>query len=244
LCTISAAWLSWPEPSDNRAVVGLWERIDLQAPDDVRYYYFHPDGLGLYRFGKQGLNYTHMFRYELRGSKLRLRFLRTGEKATTTFSVEAACPYGHARSSAWLVLDRDPREDGRRVRYRRRPPASTDLHGLFSPEAFDRMWVHEETLPGGKRGFAIYQFQKPDADGNGRGWFHRGDFDEWSTESLAYRRLDGQLTLEFDLGGRFTTPLVETGRKPRRLTLDRDPRYFWHRRTYVDRGPSFAVRGD
>lgn len=241
-CVVSSAWLAWPESeADTRRLHGLWERTDLAEPDDVRYYYFHPNGLGLYRFGKTALNYTHMFRYELRGAKLKIRFLRSGERASTRIAVNAACPYGHASTRGeWLTLESDPREQNRRVRYRKRT-MSAELGPDEQPHDFARMWMHEQRVTG-RSEFAIYQFQRPDRKGRGRGWFHRGDYDEWSTESLSYERTAQGLRLKFDLGGAHDTPILERKCGNRRsLILARDPRNYWHQQTYVDRGPSFAT---
>src|SRR5688572_24867681 len=54
--------LQEPEPHAH-AISGLWSRWpELRAEDaPVRFYFFHPDGIGLYRYGKLGLNTTNSF---------------------------------------------------------------------------------------------------------------------------------------------------------------------------------------
>ena len=51
----------------------------------------------------------------------------------------------------------------------------------------DRMWTMVEKHAGGGVGFKIYQLRKADDTGHGEGFFHEGDFDNWSTERLNYQ---------------------------------------------------------
>ena len=92
-------------------------------------------------------------------------------------------------------------------------------------------------------GFAIYQFQPQAIDGRGVGWFHRGDYDEWTTEALTYRQQGDRLALGFPLRHEVASTslaLWTAGDGVRRLRIDDDPRDFWRAHTYRDMGPSFA----
>src|SRR5690554_5298743 len=62
------------------AVQGLWSRWpDRQREGDpLRFYYFHGDGHGLYRYGRIGHTNTHSFDYRLEGDALLLTFRKSG----------------------------------------------------------------------------------------------------------------------------------------------------------------------
>lgn len=255
----SIAWLPWPgepwpekqddtrkrgpvqrapAPARQTALAGLWERTDLPEKDDVRFYFFHPSGIGLYRFGKLGLNHTHMFRYVQAGSKLAIVFSRSGEHHELTVSRR------RQGDGLFLTLSEDPREQGKSMTYRRRVMPNDEPSDFTSaPAGFNRMWIHTLRSQKGTDAFAMYQFQKPDDSGRGRGWFHHGDYDEWTTESLEYVKRGKTLQLNFELVEQQT----QTGFAVRRtgdgrvLELERDPRGFWQRRVFVDQGPSFAM---
>jgi hypothetical protein len=95
-------------------------------------------------------------------------------------------------------------------------------------------------------GFAMYQLQPQAIDGRGVGWYHRGDYDEWLTESLTYRQSGDKITLGFTLRHETQQTPLEIGEAAdgaRTLTLAEDPRDFWRAHTYRDMGPSFAVLG-
>ncbi len=233
-------------------LVGVWQRFEANAEGDaIRFYYFHGDGNGLYRYGKVGLTNTHAFDYRVEGERLRLRFRRTGEVVTMPFAI-ADDPTVEGRS--WLTLDGDPRD--REGRYFRDPRTAAESCEVGASVARDdaprgvgnRLWSEERSFAAGGMGFAMYQLQPQTIDGRGVGWFHRGDFDEWTTEALTYRRQGDTLTLHFMLSGEsLSTPmsLVEgsggRGEETRVLELADDPRNFWHRQRYFDRGPSFAA---
>lgn len=228
----SAAWLHGEAPSPqkgNPALVGIWERVDLKDPELLRYYFFHPKGIGLYRYGKDTLNHTEIFEYDTRGDTLHLRFKKSRQRVAVPFSVE------RINGQAWLKLKEDPRERRRAVRYRLRPRPGRSLRAP-SGHPFARTWIRH--VP---QGFRMYQFQPPNDAGQGRGWFHHGDFDEWTTESLAYQRSGDVLRLRFDETRQTeTTPIREVRRGGQRvLELERDPRNFWHHQVLRDAGPSF-----
>lgn len=229
----SMAWLPFgrQEATKPASMEGLWERADLPEDDDVRFYYFHSGGIGLYRYGKTGLNHTYMFSWSLERDQLSINVSKSGKRH------EMRVIRGGSGNDAWIELQSDPWEDGRSVRYVLRPAA-----GPKSAD-FGRMWSHTEVDARGPNGFAMYQFQEPDAQGRGTGWFHVGDFDAWSTESLTYARDAGRLTIGFDLLRQRTTTAYRIRQHGdlRLLQLDRDPRGYWQRRTFVDRGPSFAA---
>ena len=123
--------------------------------------------------------------------------------------------------------------------YTKRPSASSDDASAFD-HPFARMW--KQKTPDGK-GFRLYQLQAPTIDGRGLGWYHEGDFTEWSTETLEYRRTGQKLALHFPLRNeRHVTEVAEAKAKGvRTLHLVEDPRNYWHPRTYQDDGPGFTM---
>jgi len=232
-------------------LVGVWHRFEAHAEGDrVRFYYFHGDGSGLYRYGKVGLTNTHTFDYRVEGGRVRLRFRKTGEEASMPFSITGD-PERDGRS--WLTLDGDPRDgEGRYFRDPRTAAESCELGdggAQDGPQGIgNRLWSEERSFTAGGMGFAMYQLQPQTIDGRGVGWFHRGDFDEWTTEALTYRRQGDTLTFHFMLRGEsLSTPMSlasisdNGGEETRTLELGDDPRSFWHRQRYLDRGPSFAA---
>jgi hypothetical protein len=224
-------------------LVGAWQQYEAHAEGDViRFYYFHGDGHGLYRYGKVGLTNTHSFNYAIDGETLRLRFRKTGEDAATEFKL-AADPDVDGRT--WITLADDPRGEGRYFRDPRTPAALCEPAAAASGRGIgNRLWSDERSYAAGGMGFAMYQLQPQTIDGRGVGWFHRGDFDEWTTEALTYRRQGDVLTLHFMLRGESETTAIavrEVAEDERYLVLDDDPRDYWTRHRYRDRGPSFAA---
>ena len=65
-------------------IEGLWLKKDAGA-DEFRFYYFHKDGIGLYRYGKRHLNNTNSFEYKVEGRTIRLTFKKTGEAHQVRF---------------------------------------------------------------------------------------------------------------------------------------------------------------
>ena len=103
------------------------------------------------------------------------------------------------------------------------------------------MWNEQLEYATGGMGFAIYQFKDAGIDGRGTGWYHQGDYDDWTTESLTYRLYGDRVDLLFELRGEAFTAryaLDAVGGK-RRLTLSEDPRNFWLGRSFLDMGRSF-----
>lgn len=221
-----------PEP-----LRGLWSRFEAKREGDpMRFYYFHDGGIGLYRYGRLGLNNTNSFDYAVRGGRLELRFRKTGERWDVPFRIEAD---PKDRDREWLVLEKDPREQ-QPTRYFRKKSAAAEQ------KDFNRMWTCEQRYATGGMGFRIYQLREPAADGRGMGWYHQGDYDDWSTESLLYRITGAQLHLSFVLRkeAAATTFRVEQGRSARTLELREDPRNFWHVGRFEDRGRSFGLLQD
>ncbi|MCA9662611.1 MAG: hypothetical protein KC486_30000 [Myxococcales bacterium] len=224
-------------------LVGVWQQYEAHAEGDViRFYYFHGDGHGLYRYGKVGLTNTHSFNYVVDGETLRLHFRKTAEDAATEFKL-AADPDVDGRT--WISMGDDPRGEGRYFRDPRTPAALCEAAAASSGRGIgNRLWSDERSYAAGGMGFAMYQLQPQTIDGRGVGWFHRGDFDEWTTEALTYRRQGDVLTLHFMLRGESETTAIEVlevADNERYLTLDDDPRDYWTRHRYRDRGPSFAA---
>ncbi|MBI3893288.1 MAG: hypothetical protein HY303_17355 [Candidatus Wallbacteria bacterium] len=79
------------------------------------FYFFNPDGDGIYRFGKLGKVLTERYSWKVSGGRLTLKFRNTGEKFTTGFRVSPA-DGGRKR----LTLEKDPREHGRPFAYFRK----------------------------------------------------------------------------------------------------------------------------
>jgi hypothetical protein len=235
------------DEAQRRALSGIWWRYEPGlAGEPVRFYYFHGDGTGLYRYGKVGLTNTHSFDYDVVGDRLVLDFRKSGEHHEVAFTLVPGRARGEARD--WLELQDDPREPGP-TRYFRRSEAIVGPHAAeagpeLGPAPAGHMWIDLREHATGGRGFALYQLRGAGIDGRGVGWFHRGDFDDWSTEALAYRIVGARLELEFSLAGRseVTAFTVRTeGDGTRWLELADDPRDFWHPHRYLDVGPSFGA---
>lgn len=232
-------------------LAGLWQRFEtLHEGDPVRFYFFHPDGFGIYRYGKVGLTNTHSFDYAGAQGLVDLKFRKSGLGHAVRYRFEQEG--GHQ----WLVLAGDPREDGAEVRYFRvGDPAAHCVAELMGPRASGaaeaprtgalggRLWGDEQRHATGGMSFSIYQLQPQAIDGRGVGWHHRGDYDEWTTESLGFRQQGDRLALHFPLRHESlaTTISLTAGEdRVRVLTLDEDPRDFWRAHAYRDMGPGFT----
>jgi hypothetical protein len=216
---------------------GLWMRYEGRGEGDpLRFWYFHGDGKGLYRYGKVGLANTHSFDYSVAPSgAVSLRFRKRGEAHTLAATIE------QDGQGTWLRFDEDPREPG--ARYRK---VETDLRSADTPvpkaSIGDRIWIDYRNLATGGAEFHMYQLAATAIDGRGVGWFHRGDFDDWSTESLTYRIDGDRLELFFDLRQEagYTGFRIVEGERGRELWLDEDPRDYWAPHRYRDGGKSFG----
>lgn len=224
---------------------GLWTRYESRGEGDpLRFWYFHGDGHGLYRYGRVGYANTHSFDYRVSGERLELTFRKTGERHVIALALER-----DAQGRTYLRMHDDPREPG--ARYRRveseldlaaAAATWTDELAASQPGLGDRLWIDYRQWATGGAGFAMYQLGATSIDGRGVGWFHRGDFDEWTTESLTYRIAGGELELFFDLaeqGSRSGHRIVDAP-EGRVLELDADPRDFWAAHRYRDGGKSFG----
>lgn len=223
---------------------GLWTRYEQRGEGDpLRFWYFHGDGHGLYRYGKVGLANTHSFDYAISGDTLELTFRKTGERHRIDVHIERD---DHDRT--WLHMHDDPREPG--ARYRRidseldleQAAARWNAGPLDHAGIGDRLWIDYRSYATGGAGFAMYQLGHTQIDGRGVGWFHRGDFDEWTTESLTYRIAGEQLELFFDLAEQPNSSghRVVDDADGRVLELEEDPRDFWAAHRYRDGGKSFG----
>jgi hypothetical protein len=224
------------------ALVGVWHRYDALAEGDrMRFYFFHEGGFGLYRYGKVGLTNTHSFDYSADSGVLELTFRKTGARHRLPYRTE------EQDGRTWLVLDDDPREEGG-ARYFKAPTSTSgscpeDPVPTASDRIGGRLWGEEARYATGGMGFSIYQFQAQAIDGRGVGWHHRGDYDEWTTETLTFRQRGDRLALSFPLrhDGLETAIAVTGAGDDRRLHLADDPRDFWRPHTYRDMGPTFAA---
>lgn len=242
---IALAAPSTAEPDERLGLLsGIWWRYEAGAEGErVRFYYFHGDGTGLYRYGRVGLTNTNSFDYDVQGDTLVLDFRKSGEHHEVRFSLER----GEGEARDWLELHGDPREPGA-TRYfreseqivRSEPAPAAEL----GPPPAGHMWIDLRAHATGGRGFTMYQLRPAGIDGRGVGWFHRGDFDDWSTEWLTYRIVGDRIELSFTLAdsreqSSFVVRSDEQG--TRWLELADDPRDFWHPHRYVDMGPSFGM---
>ena len=235
---VVGAWIKRPGTTETEtrvkgaedALLGLWSRFKPEKDGDPqRFYYFHRGGIGLYRYGRMGLTYTQTFRYDVTRSAIKLTFNKGRDRYSASYRIDGD----------QLVLHDDPRMGGKQTYTKRPPPAAGgDFESFDHPMA--RLWT--ESVEGGK-GFRMYQLQAPTIDGRGVGWYHEGDFHEWSTETLEYRRTGDRLSLFFPVRNeRHVTRLTEgKASGVRTLQLDEDPRNFWHPRTYRDGGPGFTM---
>ncbi len=217
-------------------LLGLWSQFDGKAvADPLRFYYFHDGGIGLYRYGKVGLNKTNSFDWKIDDDRVLLAFRKTGERYAVPFRIE------REGDVEWLVLQDDPRGPGE-VRYRHQPPPPKQAEVAAGPAIGGRLWIDQKKYATGGVSFSMYQLNAGAIDGRGVGWFHEGDWDDWSTEALGYRVAGDRLELTFLLSDepaatRFTLQGSGEGRV---LTLLEDPRDFWHRHALRDGGPSFG----
>lgn len=229
-----------------RALSGIWWRYESGAEGSrVRFYYFHGDGKGLYRYGRVGLTHTHSFDYDVQGDRLILDFRKTGEHHVVRFTLRPGREENEPRD--WLELHDDPREPGS-TRYFRESDeivrASDEAAGSLGPAPAGHMWIDLRAYANGGQGFSLYQLRPAGIDGRGVGWFHRGDFDDWSTEAMTYRITGDRLELHFSLADRRETStfvLTTDDEGTRWLDLADDPRDFWHPHRYADIGPSFGA---
>lgn len=231
-------------PSDAEAVRALagiwwWKSLPGLTGADVGFYYFHGDGKGLYRYGKVGEVNTHSFDYDVVDGTLVLEFRKTGVRHELPFAVESQ------GAIDWLTLDYDPETQTRGARYFRDQPGPIAPHHaagseLGAPPA-GHMWIDLERYATGGIGFYMYQFRPAGIDGRGVGWFHRGDFEDWSTEAFTYRIAGEQVSMHFTLADRSEVSgfSVDAG-EPRTLRFEADPRDFWHPHAYLDMGASFG----
>jgi hypothetical protein len=224
------------EAAQHDPLVGLWAEPIGEGEDRVRFYYFHGDGHGLYRYGRRASTFTNSFDYVVVGDRVELVFRKSGAAFRVPFAIERG-EDGRDR----LVLATDPRGDGRGVYVRTRGAVTHGDVGVGG-----RMWLDRTRYATGGYGFALYQMRPAGIDGRGTGWFHRGDFDDWSTESLVYRMAGDRLELAFEATGehhatRFAVEASGDDGGARTLVLAEDPRDWWHAHRYVDVGPSFGT---
>ncbi len=224
-----------------RALAGMWWWKELPGHDgtDIGFYYFHGNGQGLYRYGKVGIANTHSFHYDVAGDTLIIEFKKTGVRHELRYSVESDGDID------WLTLGYDPETEVRGARYFRDRPGPIEPHtprsaDLGQPPA-GHMWIDLQRYATGGTGFHMYQFRPAGIDGRGVGWFHRGDFDDWSTEAFTYRIAGEEISMHFTVADRHEVTAFEVQDGERRtLRLQTDPRDYWHPHAYLDMGVSFG----
>lgn len=226
-----AAWFSAPEAAPD-SLHGMWSQTEaVKTGDPVRFYYFHPGSIGLFRYGRMGLTYTKSFHYTVEEDVVAITFLKSGETHRVKYELRG--------SPKALVLHGDPVMGGDQT-YRLKPPAASVA---TAEHPLSRMWTHKTKDGQGQEGFHMYQLQAPALDGRGVGWYHEGDFREWSTETLHYRKTGAQFFLTYDLRAEthVTTLTLGEDAQGRYFELAEDPRNFWHGRRYGDGGPGFSL---
>lgn len=228
---------------DSASLTGLWRAVPGQGArlDSRRFWYFHGDGKGLYRYGTTALNNTHSFDYRAVAGGLELYFRKTGE------TVVVQTRFEHTPSGPSLSLDPDPEDPGANYRLERGPVArgGAPVKVLASERIDGRIWMDLHPFATGGMGFNMYQLNDAAIDGRGVGWFHRGDFDEWSTEALSFRLRGDTLTLHFSARDEHGVVEVSVAKddKGRVLTVRDDPRDFHKDHSYRDVGESFGAFG-
>ena len=226
--------------ANEAGLTGLWRAVPAQGArsDSLRFWYFHGDGKGLYRYGTTGLNNTRSFDYQAVSGGIELRFRKTGATYVVRAKVEET-PSGPS-----LTLDPDPEDPGASYRLERGPVARGATAEALGSERIDgRLWMDLRPFATGGAGFHMYQLNAAAIDGRGVGWFHQGDFDDWSTEALTYRLQGDALTLHFTARDEHATVEVALGREgdERVLTVRDDPRDFHKDHRYRDAGESFGA---
>ena len=198
-----------------------------------------------YRYGRLGHTNTNSYRYRITdGGRVELSFNKSGERYGVGFRIQMG-----QDGRRVLRLEKDPREGGspHEYAYVPPPPLSRSLEASARPmPPSGHMWICMREYATGGQGFEIYQFTPAGIDGRGTGWHHRGDFDDWSTESLTYRIEPQRLHVRFELTGeehRSAYSVNEGGDQGRRLLLADDPRNFMHGSRFADMGKSFAFSG-
>lgn len=222
--------------TEDDPLVGLWSVPSPDGRSDgVRFYYFHGNGQGLYRYGRVGYTNTNSFDYTIDGDVLRLVFRKTGARHAIHFAIR------EDSGATSLVLDHDPRNPSGGTYVRRRSEPVAPHEACDAPAPAGRMWFDRVGFATGGYGFGLYQLRCAGIDGRGTGWFHRGDFDDWTTEALVYRMHDGKLELQFATTEDDEWTAFTVGGSPRTMRVLNDPRDFWHSHDYVDVGPSFGA---
>jgi hypothetical protein len=164
-------------------------------------------------------------------------FRKTGARHDVHFAIE------RGGASPVLVLDDDPRAGGQRRYALQRPdPVEHDAAAeCFGAPLAGRLWLDRTSYATGGYGFGLYQLRCAGIDGRGTGWFHRGDFDDWTPVSLVYRIVGDTIELQLaTTAGVERTHFAVHGTEPRVLDLATDPRDFWHAHRYIDVGASFG----
>jgi hypothetical protein len=259
--TSSSLSMSSPAPAEEPSLRGLWSRYpESDGHDDspVSFYYFHSENIGLYRYGYSSYNSTNSYHWSLRNQVLTLRWNKTGEVNDLAIRIEwqAERPV--------LVVDHDPKnptEASTRYTFQPAPLSAAGSADLFpwaseprigssssSQGIIDhRLWIDLKQYATGGLGFSLWQLRAQGIDGRGTGWFHQGDFDDWTTEQLTYKALatspaSGQLDVTFPRRREHAVTAFTVVREgdARLLRLHTDPRDFGALHSYVDAGPSFA----
>ncbi len=254
-----------------KALQGVWNRFEGRSEgQDMRIWLFHPEGHGFYRYGQVGHTRTQIFDYQVEGvakyveeadramgATLKLKFRKNGEEHHLRTRI------GIRNGQRFLQFDNDPRESGA-VYWSKEGGKSHGVRGVDDevkswrvvreevPESEEegkgiglgnRMWIDRREYASGGYDFRFYQLSVTAMDGRGVGWYHEGDLDEWTTESLSYRIDGSHLEIFFDLREEFMrTPYsITPGAKGRVLRLAQDPRDFAMAHEYLDMGRSFAM---
>jgi hypothetical protein len=202
---------------------------------DVRFYYFHGNGIGLLRYGKVGLNNTESFHYKTQDDVLSLRFNKTGQGMQTRYVI------AESEGKTTLALPDFVHQDDRELI--KEPAPNLSVMNWPQGKSLDRMWTMLQQSVDGSISFKMYQLRKADDTGHGEGWYHEGDFDNWYTERLDFHRGETEMMFHFGLRDeKAQTPYMHVTDAPTpMLVFEKDPRHFWTTTHYVDGGESFSV---
>lgn len=132
--------------ADHRELTGdpWYSRQATKLGEYFTFYYFNPDGDGIFRFGKLGKVLTERFRWKAGGGELTMVFGNTGEKAKTGFRVD---PAPGKEGTVRLVLEKDPREGRKATEYFRKKRDTGD--NVFRPGTPEPPAPRPDPLAGG-----------------------------------------------------------------------------------------------
>ncbi len=253
---------------------GLWDlsRSEKPSSKSERYYYFHPEPnskgqyIGLYRYGTKTLNATRSFTWSLKNNEVKFVMNNTKHKYRSEVKVTKSGRIRHAK----FVLQNDPFNLGEKSTFKLRPmEASNDLNDvvrtldlarnipfresmleahpmLQSSSKLARVWFDFQDK--NRQRFRMYQFARNNPSDVNRGWYHEGDFSDWTTETFEYTthtKRDGSEEFVFKFLDRKQKAKakfkIESKGEKNSIIIVNDPRNYGLTTRYSDEGPSFMA---